>query len=113
MKVGIALTGISLIVIGAAISTPAVAQQAAASAPTEGSDCGGRLDGLALPGRDLRITKARRVNDTPAGTVRPNAFSPPISVAIPGYCKVEGVIDPRAGRGRCRLWAQVRACAAG
>jgi hypothetical protein len=28
MKVGIALTGISLMVIGAAISTPAVAQQA-------------------------------------------------------------------------------------
>ena len=97
MKVGIALTGISLIVIGAAISTPAVAQQATAPPSAEGSECGGRLDGLELPGHDLRITKPRRVSDAPAGTVRPNAFSTPISVAIPGYCKVEGVIDPREG----------------
>ena len=97
MKVGIALTGISLIVIGAAISTTAVAQQATAPPSAEGSECGGRLDGLELPGHDLRITKPRRVSDAPAGTVRPNAFSTPISVAIPGYCKVEGVIDPRKG----------------
>ena len=97
MKVGIALTGISLMVIGAAISTPAVAQQATAPPSAEGSECGGRLDGLELPGHDLRITKPRRVSDAPAGTVRENAFWTPISVAIPGYCKVEGVIDPREG----------------
>ena len=35
--------------------------------------------------------------DAPAGTVRPNAFSPPIAAAISGYCKVEGVIDLRQG----------------
>ena len=97
MKDGIALAGVALIALGAAISRPAGAQQATAPASAEGPDCGGRLDSLGLPGHDLRITKARRVTDAPTGTVRPNAFSPPIGAAIPGYCKVEGVIDPRKG----------------
>ena len=113
MKVGIALTGISLIVIGATISTTAVAQQATAPPSAEGSECGGRLDGLELPGHDLRTTKPRRVSDAPAGTVRPNAFSTPISVAIPGYCKVEGVIDPRKGVDGVAYGLSVRAGAAG
>lgn len=96
MNVCIALAGVALIFIGAAASTPAVAQ-ATVPAPVERPDCGDRLDGVTLPGHDLRITRASRVADAPPGTMRPNAFSPPISVAIPGYCKVEGVIDPRVG----------------
>jgi hypothetical protein len=57
------------------------------------------LAGLALPGADIRITKAEEVAAAAPGTVRPASFGPPISVAVPAYCRVEGEIDARTGVG--------------
>jgi feruloyl esterase len=85
--------GTALIALIAAISTPAIAQQPAADGP----DCGAKLTGVRLPGHALDIASAARVADAPPGTVRPLEFSPPIGVAIPGYCRVRGVIDRRMG----------------
>jgi hypothetical protein len=51
-----------------------------------------------IEGLDLATTKADAIPTTPTGTVRASPFSPePISVAIPSYCRVDGVIDQRTG----------------
>jgi feruloyl esterase len=54
---------------------------------------------LALADERLEITSAQRVPAAPPGTVRANAFSPPIAAPIPAYCKVSGVINRRTGVG--------------
>lgn len=51
-----------------------------------------------VPGVKLEITKAEAMPSSPPGTVRisPN-FPGTISVAVPSYCRVDGVIDRRTG----------------
>ena len=53
---------------------------------------------LSIPGSGMAITKAEPVPTAPAGTVRPSPFFPgTIPVAIPSYCRADGVIDQRVG----------------
>jgi feruloyl esterase len=52
-----------------------------------------------LPGVDLQITKAQEVPAAPPGTVRPSQFQPPLAVAMPAYCLVEGSFERRTGAG--------------
>jgi len=53
---------------------------------------------LRIAGTNMQITKAEAVPTTPANTLRTPSLTPTfISVAIPPYCRVEGVIDPRTG----------------
>jgi hypothetical protein len=53
---------------------------------------------LQIPGSGMTITKAEPVPTAPPGTVRFSPFSPDtIPVAIPSYCRADGVIDPRVG----------------
>jgi feruloyl esterase len=55
------------------------------------------MQGLSLPGMSLRITKAEAVPEAAPGTVRPSQFGPPIAVATPAYCRLDGVMDERSG----------------
>ena len=56
------------------------------------------LVNLKIPGTNVQITKAEEVPITPAGTLRTPSISPEaIPVAIPPYCRADGVIDPRTG----------------
>ena len=58
----------------------------------------GDLVSLKIPDSGMKITKAEAVPLSPPNTVRPNPFVPfPIPVAIPSYCRAEGVIDERVG----------------
>lgn len=52
-----------------------------------------------IPGTNVQITKAEKVPVAPPGTVRASMTSAPdmIPVAIPSYCRADGVIDPRTG----------------
>lgn len=53
---------------------------------------------LQIPGSGMVITKAEPIPTAPPGTVRFSAYSPDtIPVAIPSYCRADGVIDPRVG----------------
>jgi feruloyl esterase len=52
---------------------------------------------VALADEKLEITSAELVPAAAPGTVRVNAFAPPVSVPIPAYCKVSGVINRRKG----------------
>ena len=50
------------------------------------------------PGVALRITKAEQIPAAPPGTVRISPMFPgTVGVAIPSYCRVDGVIDERTG----------------
>jgi hypothetical protein len=56
------------------------------------------LMNLRIEGTTLAITSARAVPTVPPGTVRPSPFSPEtIPVAIPGYCRLDGMMDQRIG----------------
>src|SRR5690348_17350596 len=56
------------------------------------------LAGVGLPGSTLAIEKAEAVPDAPAGTVQVRPGEPQtVGVAIPSYCRAEGVIDRRSG----------------
>jgi tannase/feruloyl esterase len=56
------------------------------------------LMNLKVAGTNMQITKAEAVPTTPAGTLSTASISPePIPVAIPPYCRVDGVMDPRTG----------------
>ena len=56
------------------------------------------LVNLKITGANMQITKAEPVPTTPAGTLRTPSLTPTaIPVAIPSYCRVDGVIDPRTG----------------
>jgi hypothetical protein len=51
-----------------------------------------------VPGTSVQISKAEEVPVTPAGTLSTPSIAPqPIPVAIPPYCRADGVIDPRTG----------------
>jgi len=49
---------------------------------------------------EMTITKAESVPAAPPNTIKPSPFSPSmIPVAVPSYCRAEGVIHPRTGVG--------------
>ena len=53
-----------------------------------------------MPGMAITITKAEQVAAAAAGTVRVNPAGPAmVAVALPSYCRVDGVIDQRTGVG--------------
>jgi hypothetical protein len=55
------------------------------------------LTKLQIPGSGMTITKAAIVPVAAPGTVRPSQFSDTIQVAVPSYCRADGVIDSRTG----------------
>jgi len=56
------------------------------------------LVNLKVPGSTMVITKAEAIPTAPAGTVRASGLSPDmIAVAIPSYCRADGVVDQRTG----------------
>ncbi len=58
----------------------------------------GDLVNLQIAGSGMTITKAIEVATTPPGTIRAASITGDlIPVAIPSYCRAEGVIDPRTG----------------
>ena len=72
------------------LSTGAQAQQA---------DSCAALKGFKTPSSEIikaEITKAEQI---PYGTTVPNLYGPGHSAPIPAYCRVEGVINRRAGVG--------------
>ena len=60
----------------------------------------GELASFQMPGAAITITKAEQVPAAAAGTVRVNPAAPNmVPVALPSYCRVDGVIDQRTGAG--------------
>ena len=60
----------------------------------------GDLASFKMPGAAITITKAEQVPAAAAGTVRVNPAAPNmVPVALPSYCRVDGVIDQRTGAG--------------
>jgi Tannase and feruloyl esterase len=55
------------------------------------------LTKLQIPGSGMVITKAEAVPAAAPGTIRPSQFSDTIQVAVPPYCRADGVIDQRTG----------------
>ena len=57
------------------------------------------LVNLKIAGTNVQITKAEEVPTAPPGTVRASVTLSPdmIPVAIPSYCRADGVMDPRTG----------------
>jgi pimeloyl-ACP methyl ester carboxylesterase len=55
------------------------------------------LTNLKIPGVAITITKAVSVPAAPAGSVVLSPYPTKIPVAIPSYCRADGVIDPRTG----------------
>ena len=84
----------ALVLAGAAV-TPAMAQAPLKPAAVRCAD----MARASLPGLDLQMTKAQEVPAAPPGTVRPSQFQPPLSVAVPAYCLVEGAFERRTGAG--------------
>ena len=85
--------------LGIAISGTCYAQtrsdQAAGIAPVR--KCADLVK-IEIPGSGTVITKAEPVATAPPGTIRASALSPnAIPVAIPSYCRADGLIDPRTG----------------
>jgi pimeloyl-ACP methyl ester carboxylesterase len=77
------------------IASSAYAQNSAAIAPAQ--KCADLVN-LKIAGASVEITKAEEVPLTPAGTLSTASIAPqPIPVAIPPYCRVDGVMDPRTG----------------
>ncbi|MGB7309668.1 MAG: tannase/feruloyl esterase family alpha/beta hydrolase [Candidatus Acidiferrales bacterium] len=55
------------------------------------------LTKLQIPGSGMTITKAQSVPAAAPDTIRPSQFGDTIPVAVPAYCRADGVIDPRTG----------------
>jgi hypothetical protein len=77
-------------------STAAVQAQAATPAIAPAQNCAD-LTKLQVPGSGMTITKAQEVPAAAPGTIRPSQFGDTIQVAVPAYCRADGVIDPRTG----------------
>lgn len=78
-----------------AIASPAYSQAPGAIAPVQ--KCADLVN-LKVAGVNVQITKAEAVPTTPAGTLATPTISPEaIPVAIPSYCRADGVLDPRTG----------------
>jgi feruloyl esterase len=73
------------------------AQEGAANGIAPVQKCADLVN-LKIPGSTVVITKAEAVPTSPPGTVRASVISPEtIPVAIPPYCRADGVIDQRTG----------------
>ena len=93
------VTGATIVLMGlAALAGPAWAQGSGSSPVAPVQKCGS-LVGFTLPGSGLQITKAEAVPPAAPGTVRSSPFGPPVAVAMPSYCKVEGSLERRTGFG--------------
>ncbi|HXQ25448.1 MAG TPA: DUF6351 family protein [Candidatus Acidoferrales bacterium] len=82
-----------------ALSSPSRGQasNAAASGIAPAEKCADLVN-LTIPGTAVVITKAEAVPTVPAGTVRLSAVYPDTNaVAIPSYCRADGMIDQRTG----------------
>jgi hypothetical protein len=55
------------------------------------------LTNLKIPGTNVQITKAEEVPTAPPNTVRAGFGPETIPVAIPSYCRADGLLDPRTG----------------
>ncbi|HEY5409799.1 MAG TPA: tannase/feruloyl esterase family alpha/beta hydrolase [Caulobacteraceae bacterium] len=77
---------------------PTSAQPAASRSVSTAERCAG-LARLTLPGSDLQISKAEAVPPAAAGTLKVSPFAPPLSVAMPAYCRIEGSFERRTGAG--------------
>src|SRR5690348_12207153 len=93
-KIVIALVSVCLFLM-AGTATRAQDGTGAAIAPAQ--KCGDLVN-LKIPGSKMVITKAEEIPTTPAGTLRAASITGDlIKVAIPPYCRAEGVIDQRTG----------------
>jgi len=88
-------TTLLLIACAGAVSMLTTATVQAASA--DPSKACASLTSFRAPGFDMAITQAAEV---PAGPVPAIPFGPPFSGALPAYCRVDGIIDPRTGEDR-------------
>jgi len=79
--------------LGAAVAS---AQDKAANGIAPIQKCAGLVN-LKIPGSGMTITKAEAIPTAPAGTVQDGFPPAPVPVAIPSYCRADGVIDPRTG----------------
>lgn len=66
------------------------------SAAQAAPDCAAAAK-IMLADEGLEITGATAIPLAPPGTVSTGAFSPPVPIAIPAYCKISGVINRRTG----------------
>lgn len=89
----VAIFGVFFLLL--AIARPMYGQAPAAVAPVQ--KCADLVN-LKIAGANVQITKAEAVPTTPAGTLQTASISPEkIPVAIPPYCRVDGLMDPRTG----------------
>jgi Tannase and feruloyl esterase len=79
-----------------AIASSAYGQSSGTIAPVQ--NCADLVN-FKISGTNVQITKAEEVPTASPGTVRASMSSTPdrIPVAIPSYCRADGVIDPRTG----------------
>jgi pimeloyl-ACP methyl ester carboxylesterase len=77
-----------------AITTSAYGQAPGSIAPVQ--RCADLVN-LKISGTNVQISKAEEVPTALAGTVRAGFGPDTIPVAIPSYCRADGVIDPRIG----------------
>ncbi len=77
-----------------AIASSAYGQGAGDIAPVQ--KCADLVN-FKVPGTNVQVTRAEEVPAAPPGTIRAGFGPDTIPVAIPGYCRADGVIDPRTG----------------
>jgi Tannase and feruloyl esterase len=77
-----------------AITSSAYGQAPGAIAPAQ--KCADLVN-FKVSGTNVQITKAEEAPTAPPNTVRAGFGPETIPVAIPGYCRADGVIDPRTG----------------
>ena len=88
-----ALISVFCVLFLAAAST-APAQSSGGIAPAQ--KCADLVN-LKIPGTNVQITKAEEIPTAAPNTVRAGFPPEPVPVAIPSYCRADGVIDPRTG----------------
>jgi hypothetical protein len=87
-----------LILTALGVTSSAFAQTSSAAPAIPPAQKCADLVNLKLPSSTMVITKAEEIPTAPAGTVRATGLSPDmIPVAIPSYCRADGVIDQRTG----------------
>ena len=83
--------------LAAAAVSPAGAQTSSDALIEAARKCG-ELTGLKIPNSTIVITKAEAIPDAPPNTVPVRPPLPDtVAVAVPSYCRAEGVIDQRVG----------------
>jgi len=90
------------VALGAAALVFAVLPESAQPAAADSGSAAQRCTDLArftLPGSDLQISKAEKIALAAPGTLRLSPSAPPLSVAMPAYCRIEGAFERRIGVG--------------